>query len=608
MLYLYISCQMWKICFCNCFYTLGFSMKSYRVFNFIYNGFIGERQAKLLPVSPLDELKSILKVLGISVDGREAISTSQYRALMSIDLLHRFSVHSNVDYKQSKPWPMQYNYLYSMGHSEKKSSLNNLKRLNFDVEQINEIYAHYGKIKLLEGNIAEWVKFMDLNDKVYDACENIGQKNKVFTKCFVDLIYNQLLNHSYELPPELKLQKFIYINHAIAINIITSIDSQSVIKNSGININQKHVLSFYLMLIKNDLMSKDVNAIHDRLQAFIDLFIFGAYRYGDELKTRREFIENVVSATFEKCAHMKVEVVYKKIISLSDYGGECLDYMTKIPFRKYKDKQWYKDMCEVAILKGQYSSLIVAMLSFMPRNTDLNEVLDKAKNALKERVNKREYSGDRRVLNVKVDSEIFDMLDDIQSEFGLKKRLDAVMKAIREAHSYYFGKSRPKGTGAGVLIESGSKITSHRRKSSSTRKMSHVKPTRNYTGYSKNNAHVVQSNNDLGVVEPVHTTSEKQLKIDLDGDEENELKALQAMQPDAHLDTPSFELVDNNVQLEGSILDDAPVSKSHNQQQTSLRQKTLNETRALDHIDDGILMELDTSESIIEILSQNTNK
>ncbi|MFM4715371.1 hypothetical protein ACEUD2_08515 [Aeromonas veronii] len=258
-------------------------------------------------------------------------------------------------------------------------------------------------------------------------------------------------------------------------------------------------------------------------------------------------------------------------------------------------------------MERQYSSFIAAILSSMPKNTDLDAILDRAINALKERVNKREYSGDRRVLNVKIDSEVFEMLDDIQSEFGLN-RLDAVMKAIRETHSYYFGKSRPKGTGAGVLIESGSKITSHRRKSSSTRKMSDVKPTRNYTGYSKNNAQVVKSNNGLGVVEPVHTTSEKQLKIALDRDEENELKALQAMQPDAHLDTPSLELVDNNVQLEGSILDDVPVSKSHDQQQTSLRQKTLNDTRALDHIDDGILMELDTSESIIEILSRNTNK
>ncbi len=94
-------------------------MKYERVFNFIYNGFIGDREVKLRPVSTLSELKSILKLLGIKVDGREATRTNQYRALMSIDLLHRFSVYSETDYPQSKPWPMQYNYLYYMGCNKK---------------------------------------------------------------------------------------------------------------------------------------------------------------------------------------------------------------------------------------------------------------------------------------------------------------------------------------------------------------------------------------------------------------------------------------------------------------------------------------------------------
>jgi len=92
---------------------------------------------------------------------------------------------------------------------------------------------------------------------------------------------------------------------------------------------------------------------------------------------------------------------------------------------------------------------MIAMLSFMPKNSDLNEILYRAGNALKERVNKRGYSGERRVLNVKVDSEIFNMLDDIQSEFGLN-RLDAVMKAIRETHDAYFRKARSAGQSLGV--------------------------------------------------------------------------------------------------------------------------------------------------------------
>lgn len=582
-------------------------MKYERVFNFIYNGFIGDREVKLRPVSTLSELKSILKLLGIKVDGREATRTNQYRALMSIDLLHRFSVYSETDYPQSKPWPMQYNYLYYMGCNKKAASQELLKRMSFDVEQINEIYSYYAQLYSLNSDLVESAKFTDYNDEIYSSCENPEQINKLFTKCFVHLINEQILNKSFELPKAFKSQELIYFNYAIAIKLMSSINDRFFTKDFGININKRHVLSFYLKLIKNDLMSKDVSATYDRLQAFIDLFIFGAYKYDDELNARKSFIEAVVKKTVEECAWAKVEGRHKKISSISSYGVESLEYMTKIPFRKYNGTQWYKDMYEVAVMERQYSSFIAAILSSMPKNTDLDAILDRAINALKERVNKRGYSGNRRALNVKIDSEIFDMLDDIQSEFGLN-RLDAVMKAIRETHSYYFGKSRPKGTGAGVLIESGSDITSHRRKSSSTRKMSHVKPTRNYTGYSKHHAQVVQSNNGLGVVEPVHTTSEKQLKIDLDRDKENELKALQAMQPDAHLDTPSLELVDNNVQLEGSILDDVPVSKSHDQQQTSLRHKTLNETRALDHIDDGILMELDTSESIIEILSQNTNK
>jgi hypothetical protein len=50
---------------------------------------------------------------------------------------------------------------------------------------------------------------------------------------------------------------------------------------------------------------------------------------------------------------------------------------------------------------------------------------------------------------VKVDSEIFKMLDDIQSVFGLN-RLDAVMKAIRETHDAYFKKARAEGPSFGV--------------------------------------------------------------------------------------------------------------------------------------------------------------
>lgn len=424
-------------------------MKCARVFNFIYNGFIGDREVKLRHVSPLGELKSILKGFDISIDGREAIGTSQYMALMSVDLLHRFSVHSTADYQKSKPWPMQYNYLYYMGHSKKAASQSFLKRLIFDVEQINEIYAYYEHLDLLNGDIAEWIKFTVLNDKVYGLCETVEQKNKVFTKCFVDLINNLLINKSYELPPLFKSQSYSYINYAISINLMSSINSQTFIKNFGININKKHTLSFYLMLIKNDLISKDVSAIYDRLQAFIDLFIFGAYKYDEELKARRLFIEGVVKLTLKECACMKVEGVHKKISSLSDYGDELLGYMTKIPFKKYESKQWYKDIYDVAIKKEQYSSFMIAMLSFMPKNSDLNEILYKAGNALKERVNKRGYSGGRRVLNVKVDSEIFNMLDDIQSEFGLN-RLDAVMKAIRETHGAYFRKARAAGPSLGV--------------------------------------------------------------------------------------------------------------------------------------------------------------
>lgn len=300
-------------------------MKHARAFNFIYNGFIGDREVKLRHVSPLGELKSILKEFHISIDGREAIGTSQYMALMSVDLLHRFSVHSTADYQKSKPWPMQYNYLYYMGHNKKAASQNFLKRLIFDVEQINEIYVYYEHLDLLNGDIAEWIKFTDLNDKVYGLCENIEQKNKVFTKCFVELINNLLISKSYELPPAFKSQSYSYINYAVAINLMSSINSQSFIKDFGININKKHALSFYLMLIKNDLMSKDVSAIYDRLQAFIDLFIFGAYKYDEELKARRLFIEEVVKSTLKECACMKVEGVHKKISTLSDYGYELLD-------------------------------------------------------------------------------------------------------------------------------------------------------------------------------------------------------------------------------------------------------------------------------------------
>lgn len=424
-------------------------MNHTRAFNFIYNGFIGDRDVKLRHVSPLGELKSILKEFHISIDGREAIGTERYMALMSVDLLHRFSVHSTADYQKSKPWPMQYNYLYYMGHSKKAASQSFLKRLIFDVEQINEIYAYYEHLDLLNGDIAEWIKFTDLNDKVYGLCESVEQKNKVFTKCFVDLISNLLINESYDLPTAFKSQSYSYIIYAIAINLMSSINSQSFIKDFGININKNHTLSFYLMLIKNDLISKDVSAIYDRLQAFIDLFIFGAYKYDEELKARKLFIEGVIKNTLKECACMKVEGVHKKISSLAGYGDELLDYMTKIPFKKHEGKQWYKDIYEVAIKKERYSSFMIAMLSFMPKNSDLNGMLYKAGNALKERVNKREYSGGRRILNVKVDSEIFDMLDDIQSEFGLN-RLDAVMKAIRETHKAYFRRPRTTGPSFGV--------------------------------------------------------------------------------------------------------------------------------------------------------------
>ena len=39
-------------------------MKYARAFNFIYSGFIGDREVKLLPASPRGELKKMLKALG----------------------------------------------------------------------------------------------------------------------------------------------------------------------------------------------------------------------------------------------------------------------------------------------------------------------------------------------------------------------------------------------------------------------------------------------------------------------------------------------------------------------------------------------------------------
>src|SRR5690606_23772640 len=126
----------------------------------------------------------------------------------------------------------------------------------------------------LNSDLVESAMITDYNEKIYSSCENSEQINKLFTKCIVNLVHEQILKKSFELPKAFKSQELIYFNYAIAIKLMSSINDQFFTKDFGVNINKKHVLSFYLKLIKNDLMSKDVSATYDRLQAFIDLFIF----------------------------------------------------------------------------------------------------------------------------------------------------------------------------------------------------------------------------------------------------------------------------------------------------------------------------------------------
>lgn len=438
--------------------NIGVSMNLNRVFNFFYFGFVGDEIGhRRHGDTKLELLIKLLKEHGGIIQSDVLADNDEYRSLMSLDLMHRYSNKSKIDGGQLGRWPVRYCFLRNVAMNRETLSVYKIKNIQYDFEQLDIFSEYYEELGKYDKTISEVTTH--LND--YEKCseDNPNERAAIFIKSWVSLLDTELNKKSISLCNELKIRdRFVmeyshYIITAIVLKLMSEFGKTKPTSEADVRFLYGDLFSFYVEIIRRDIFSKRTDELINRLQAFIDMFIIGICYNKKQQDARREYILGIIRSVPKECVCLQVESVKNSVRQFVEkYGHSFFDYMHKNRFNRHSNRKWYHELYHLAGKDKEYFGFITTVMSFLPRDRhDVQEIMSLSKKALGKREKEKE-KGKRIQLNVNVDSETMANLERLEKKLGMK-RFDVVIEAVTLLHRLQIRKSRSRRQDLGIKFE-----------------------------------------------------------------------------------------------------------------------------------------------------------
>ncbi|WP_323943771.1 hypothetical protein [Aeromonas hydrophila] len=437
------------------FSDIGINMGLNRVFNFLYFGFVGDDVGRRRSGdTKTDVLINIIKEHGVTIRRGVSVNGNEYRALMSADLIYRYSNNSKIDEDQSKRWQVKYCFLRNVAMNRETLSAHGIKNIQYDFEQLNVFLGYYNELGKCDETIGEVTTH--LND--FEKCteDNPNKRAAVFFKSCVNLMDVELNKKSISLCNVLKvgdrsvMECSHYIITAIAVKLMSEFSKKNPTGKYGVRFLDGDLFSLYVEIIRKDIFSKRTDELINRLQAFIDMFIIGICYNKEQQNARREYILDIIRSVPRECICIQVESVKNSVRQFVEkYGHSFFDYMSKNRFNRYSSNKWYHELYHLAGKDKEYFGFITTVMSFLPRERhDVKKIMLLSKKAL-EKKEREKVNGKRTQLNVEVDSATMANLEELEKKLG-KNKFEVVIEAVKLLHRLRIRKSRSPSQDLGI--------------------------------------------------------------------------------------------------------------------------------------------------------------
>lgn len=418
-----------------------------RTFNFLYFGFVGDDVGRRRSSDTKSEiLINIIKEHGVTIHSGVSVNYDEYRALMSADLIYRYSNSSKIDEDQSKRWQVKYCFLRNVAINRESLGAHDIKNIQYDFEQLNVFLGYYNELGKYDETISEVTTHLNEFEKCTE--DNPNKRAAIFLKNCVGLMDVELNKKSISLCNVLKIgdrsvmEHSHYIITAIAVKLMSEFSKKNPTGEYGVRFLDGDLFSLYVEIIRKDIFSKRTDELINRLQAFIDMLIIGICYNQKQQDARRKYILDIIRSVPKECICIQVESVKGSVRQFVEkYGHSFFDYMSKNRFNKYSNRKWYHELYHLAGKDKEYFGFITTVMSFLPRERhDVKKIMLLSKKAL-EKKEREKVNGKRTQLNVEVDSETIDNLEKLEEKLG-QKRLDVVMDAIKLLYRLRIRKTR----------------------------------------------------------------------------------------------------------------------------------------------------------------------
>ncbi len=270
-----------------------------RVFNFLYFGFVGDSVGpRRYSDTKTEVLINIIKEHGVTIRRGVPVNYDEYRALMSADLIYRYSNNSKIDGDQSKRWQLKYCFLRNIAMNRDTLSAHKIKTIQYDFEQLNVFLRYYNEL----GKYGETISEVTTHLNYFENCteDNPNERAAIFLKSCVSLMDVELNKKSISLCNELKIgdrsvmEYSHYIITAIALKLMSEFSKTKPTGESGVRFLDGDLFSLYVEIIRKDIFSRRTDELINRLQAFIDMFIIGICYNKEQQDARRKYILDII--------------------------------------------------------------------------------------------------------------------------------------------------------------------------------------------------------------------------------------------------------------------------------------------------------------------------
>lgn len=426
-----------------------------RIFNFLYFGFVGDDVGRRRSSDTNTEvLINIIKEHGVAIHRGVSVNCDEYRALMSADLIYRYSNNSKIDEDQSKRWQVKYCFLRNVAMNRETLSAHDIKNIQYDFEQLNVFLGYYNELGKCDETISEVTTHLNYLEKCKE--DNPNERAAIFLKSCVSLMDVEINKKSISLCNELKIgdrsvmEYSHYIITAVALKLMSEFSKTKPTGEYGVRFLDGDLFLLYVEIIRKDILSRRTDELINRLQAFIDMFIIGICYNKEQQDARRKYILDIIRSVPRECICLQVESVKNSVRQFVEkYGHSFFDYMSKNRFNRYSNRKWYHELYHLAGKDKEYFGFITTVMSFLPREShDVKKIMLLSKKAL-EKKEREKVNGKRTQLNVTVDSETMDNLEKLEKKLG-KNKFEVVIEAVKLLHRFHIRKSRSPSQGLGI--------------------------------------------------------------------------------------------------------------------------------------------------------------